>query len=99
MRQYLKQLTNGRGQHLYSENPGRLSGYRCYTDPDVPENQIMFGDFRQGYLIQGHCCLKILRQPSPKEPKVLFHVNHEMDGRVNNSEALKILEYTHGYEH
>lgn len=95
----LKRLKDGNGRFLYEDSlaagvPARLIGYPLHTDPDAPDNQLMYGDFKEGYIIQGRPFISILRDPFSQKPHCLFHATHKTGGQVNNGEALKILEYT-----
>lgn len=95
----LKRLKDRDGRFLYEDSlaagvPARLIGYPCHTDPDAPDKHLMFGDFREGYVIQGRPFISILRDPFGQKPHVLFHATHKTGGMVNNGEALKIMEYT-----
>ena len=99
----LKRLQDSEGRFLYQEgltalDPGTLLGYPVHTDPDAPEGELMFGNFEEGYLIQGRPFITILRDPFSQKPYVLFHAIHKIGGQVNNAQAIKILEFPHGNE-
>ena len=100
---HVKRLKDANGRFLFEDSlaagvPARLLGYPLHTDPDAPDSQIMFGDFREGYLIQMRPSIKILRDPFSQKPHVLFWATHKVSGEVNESEALKVLEFTHAPE-
>ncbi|RMH22112.1 MAG: phage major capsid protein [Gammaproteobacteria bacterium] len=94
----VRRLQDADGRFLYQDSlapgvPARLIGYPCYTDPDAPDRQLMFGDFREGYRIDAQPYFTILRDPFSQKPHVLFHATHKTGGKVENDEALKILEW------
>jgi HK97 family phage major capsid protein len=59
--------------------------------PDVAPNAIpiMFGDFRQGYLIVDRMGVRLLRDPYSAKPNVEFYTTKRVGGGVANPEALR----------
>jgi len=99
----VKRLKDRDGRFLFQDSlaagvPARLIGYPLHVDPDAPDGQLMFGDFREGYRIDARPWITVLRDPFSQKPHVLFHATMKTGGEVDNSEALKILEYTDAEE-
>lgn len=99
----LKRLKDGDGRFIFEHAvaagvPDRMLGYPLYVDPDAPDKQLMFGNFREGYNIDSRPFITILRDPFSQKPHVLFHATHKTGGEVKDEEALRILEWEHAEE-
>lgn len=96
---HVKRMKDSDGRFLFSDSlaagvPARLIGYPLHVDPDAPDGQLMFGDFREGYRIDARPWITILRDPFSQKPHVLFHATMMTGGEVANDVALKILDFT-----
>ena len=61
--------------------------------PDVAANAkpVMFGDFKQGYLIVDRIGVRVLRDNLTNKPYVSFYTTKRVGGGVSNPECLRAL--------
>ncbi|MBK1780567.1 phage major capsid protein [Advenella sp. WQ 585] len=96
-----RKLKDGSGTYLWQPSylagqPSTLAGFAVTEVPDMPDvaanaKPIMFGDFRQGYLIVDRVGVRVLRDPYTKKPYVLFYTTKRVGGGVVNPECLRAL--------
>jgi len=96
-----RKLKDGSGTYLWQPSylagqPSTLAGFAVTEVPDMPDvaagtKPIMFGDFRQGYLIVDRVGVRVLRDPYTKKPYVLFYTTKRVGGGVINPECLRAL--------
>lgn len=97
----VRKLKDGSGTYLWQPSylagqPSTLAGFPVTEVPDMPDvaagaKPIMFGDFRQGYLIVDRVGVRVLRDPYTKKPYVLFYTTKRVGGGVVNTECLRAL--------
>lgn len=98
----VRKLKDGQGNYLWQPSyiagqPATLAGFPVTEIPDMPDvaanaHPIMFGDFRQGYLIVDRIGVRVLRDPYTKKPYVLFYTTKRVGGGVINPEPLRALK-------
>lgn len=98
----IRKLKDGQGNYLWQPSyvagqPATLAGFAVTEVPDMPDvaanaNAIMFGDFKQGYLIVDRIGVRVLRDPYTKKPYVLFYTTKRVGGGVVNPECLRALK-------
>ncbi|NLZ12378.1 MAG: phage major capsid protein [Alcaligenaceae bacterium] len=96
-----RKLKDGSGTYLWQPSylagqPSTLAGFAVTEVPDMPDvaagaKPIMFGDFRQGYLIVDRVGVRVLRDPYTKKPYVLFYTTKRVGGGVVNPKCLRAL--------
>lgn len=96
-----RKLKDGQGNYLWQPSfvagqPSTLAGFAVTEVPDMPDvaagaKAVMFGDFRQGYLIVDRIGVRVLRDPYTKKPYVLFYTTKRVGGGVQNPECLRAL--------
>lgn len=96
-----RKLKDGSGTYLWQPSylagqPSTLAGFAVTEVPDMPDvaagaKPIMFGDFRQGYLIVDRVGVRVLRDPFTKKPYILFYSTKRVGGGVVNPECLRAL--------
>lgn len=82
---------------LIAGAPATLNGYGLVEMDEMPgvaaNAQVMlFGDFRQGYLIADRITIRTLRDPYSKKPFVLFYSTKRVGGMVRDKNAFSILK-------
>lgn len=98
----IRKLKDGQGNYLWQPSyvagqPATLAGFAVTEVPDMPDvaanaNAIMFGDFKQGYLIVDRIGVRVLRDPYTKKPYVLFYTTKRVGGGVVNPECLRAMK-------
>ena len=102
----VRKLKDGQNNYLWQPSyvagqPATLAGFPVTEMPDMPDvaanaTPIMFGDFRQGYLIVDRIGVRVLRDPYTKKPYVLFYTTKRVGGGVVNPEPLRALRVAAG---
>lgn len=102
----VRKLKDGQNNYLWQPSyvagqPATLAGFPVTEMPDMPDVAanaipIMFGDFRQGYLIVDRIGVRVLRDPYTKKPYVLFYTTKRVGGGVVNPEPLRALRVAAG---
>ncbi len=97
----VRKLKDGQGNYLWQPSyvagqPATVAGFPITEVPDMPDvaagaKAVMFGDFRQGYLIVDRIGIRVLRDPYTKKPYVLFYTTKRVGGAVVNPECLRAL--------
>lgn len=98
----LRKLKDGQGNYLWQPSfvagqPSTLAGYSV-TElagmPDVAANStpIMFGDFKQGYMILDRIGVRVLRDPYTNKPHISFYTTKRVGGGLLNPDCLKALK-------
>ena len=98
----VRKLKDGQGNYLWQPSyvagqPATLAGFAVTEVPDMPDvaanaNAVMFGDFKQGYLIVDRIGVRVLRDPYTKKPYVLFYTTKRVGGAVVNPECMRALK-------
>jgi len=96
----ISKLKDSNNQYLWQPGlqegePQRLLGHPVERMEDMPavaanSLSVMFGDFRQGYVIVDRMGLRVLRDPFSAKPFVLFYTTKRVGGDVANFEAFVI---------
>lgn len=97
----IRKLKDGQGNYLWQPSyvagqPATLAGFAVTEIPDMPDvaagaKAVMFGDFKQGYLIVDRIGVRVLRDPYTKKPYVLFYTTKRVGGGLVNPECLRAL--------
>lgn len=97
----IRKLKDGQGNYLWQPSyvagqPATLAGFAVTEVPDMPDvaagaKAVMFGDFKQGYLIVDRIGVRVLRDPYTKKPYVLFYTTKRVGGGLVNPECLRAL--------
>ena len=79
---------------LVAGQPASLLGYPCEEVAAMPNiaagaKPVLFGDFKQTYLIIDRKGIRVLRDPYTNKPYVMFYTTKRVGGGVNNPEAMK----------
>jgi HK97 family phage major capsid protein len=103
----LRQIVDSTGRLLWASDPGRLTdpasdlllGFKFAIDESVPDiasnsTPIMFGDFRQGYMVVDRIGIRVVRDPYTSKPYVLFYTTKRVGGAVIDYNAIKVLRYS-----
>lgn len=98
----IRKLKDGQGNYLWQPSfiagePSTLAGYPTVEVPGMPDiaansTPIMFGDFRQGYLIIDRIGIRVLRDPYTNKPFVSFYTTKRVGGGLLNPEPLRALK-------
>ncbi|MCD2164289.1 phage major capsid protein [Comamonas koreensis] len=98
----VRKLKDGQGNYIWQPSyvagqPATLAGFAVTEVPDMPDvaanaNAVMFGDFKQGYLIVDRIGVRVLRDPYTKKPYVLFYTTKRVGGAVVNPECMRSLK-------
>lgn len=97
----VRKIKDGDGTYLWQPSyqagqPSTLAGYAVSDVSDMPDvataaHSVLFGDFKQGYLIVDRTGVRVLRDPYTNKPYVHFYTTKRVGGAVVNPEALKAL--------
>lgn len=98
----VRKLKDGQGNYLWQPSyvagqPATLAGFPVTEVPDMPDvaanaNPVMFGDFKQGYLIVDRIGVRVLRDNLTNKPYVSFYTTKRVGGGVQNPECLRALK-------
>ncbi len=97
----IRKLKDGQGNYLWQPSyvagqPSTLCGFPVIEVPDMPDVAagslpILFGDFKQGYLIIDRIGVRVLRDPYTNKPYVSFYTTKRVGGGLLNPEPLRAL--------
>ncbi len=97
----VRKLKDGQGNYLWQPSyvagqPATLAGFPVTEVPDMPDvaanaKPVMFGDFKQGYLIVDRIGVRVLRDNLTNKPYVSFYTTKRVGGGVQNPECLRAL--------
>lgn len=97
----VRKLKDGQGNYLWqpsyvADQPATLAGFPVTEVPDMPDvaanaKPVMFGDFKQGYLIVDRIGVRVLRDNLTNKPYVSFYTTKRVGGGVQNPECLRAL--------
>lgn len=97
----VRKLKDGQGNYLWQPSfvagqPATLAGFPVVEVNDMPDvaaasTPIMFGDFKQGYLIIDRIGVRVLRDPYTNKPYVSFYTTKRVGGGLLNPEPLRAL--------
>jgi len=81
---------------LVAGQPAALLGYPCEEIAALPNvatgaKSVLFGDFKQAYLIIDRIGVRVLRDPFTNKPYIGFYTTKRVGGGVNNPEAMKAI--------
>ena len=95
-------LKDGNGNYLWQPSfqvgvPSTLAGYPISELPNMPaiaanSIPILFGDFRETYLIIDRTGTRVLRDPYTNKPYVHFYTTKRVGGGLKNPEPMKGLK-------
>ncbi|MGR2664281.1 phage major capsid protein [Chromobacterium haemolyticum] len=98
----IRKLKDGQGNYLWQPSyvagqPATLGGYAITEVPDMPDVAanslpILFGDFKQGYLILDRIGVRVLRDNLTNKPFVSFYTTKRVGGGLLNPEPLRALQ-------
>lgn len=74
-------------------DPDRFLGWPVEVDNDAPEGELLFGNFRDGYVIHLSPWISILRDPFGQKPNVLFFCTRKVNGNVADATCFKKLTW------
>jgi len=99
----IRKFKDSTGQYLWQPSlvlgePERVAGYPVTRAEDMPaladgSLSLMFGDFRQAYLVVDRTGIRVLRDPYTAKPYVLFYSTKRVGGGVVNFEAYKAMKF------
>lgn len=97
----VRRLKDGQGNYLWQPSfvagqPPTLAGYPVTEMPDMPNVEatttpILFGDFKQAYLIVDRIGIRVLRDPYTNKPYVMFYTTKRVGGGLLNPEPMRAL--------
>ena len=97
----IRKLKDGQGNYLWQPSyvagqPATIAGFPVTEVPDMPDvaaaaKAVMFGDFKQGYLIVDRIGVRVLRDNLTNKPYVSFYTTKRVGGGVQNPECLRAL--------
>ena len=97
----IRKLKDGQGNYLWQPSyvagqPSTLAGFPVIEVPDMPDvaaaaTPILFGDFKQGYLVLDRIGVRVLRDPDTNKPYVSFYTTKRVGGGLLNPEPLRAL--------
>lgn len=97
----VRKLKDGQGNYLWQPSyvagqPATLAGFPVTEVPGMPDvaanaKPVMFGDFKQGYLIVDRIGVRVLRDNLTNKPYVSFYTTKRVGGGVSNPECLRAL--------
>ncbi|MDR5800559.1 phage major capsid protein [Caballeronia sp. LZ001] len=98
----VRKLKDGQGNYLWQPSfvvgqPPTLAGYPVTEMPDMPDvavaaTPILFGDFKQSYLIIDRISTRLLRDPYTTKPYVMFYTTKRVGGGLLNPEPMRALK-------
>jgi HK97 family phage major capsid protein len=96
-----RKLKDGQGNYIWQPSyqagePAQLLGYGITEMASMPDiaaaaKPILFGDFKQGYLIVDRVGTRLLRDPFTNKPYVQFYTTKRVGGGVLDPLAIKAL--------
>lgn len=102
----VRKLKDGQGNYLWQPSfvagqPAMLAGYPVAEVPDMPDvvansTPILFGDFKQTYLIIDRIGVRVLRDPYTAKPYVLFYTTKRVGGGLLNPEPMRAMKIAAG---
>lgn len=97
----VRKLKDGQGNYLWQPSyvagqPATVAGFPVTEVPGMPDvaanaKPVMFGDFKQGYLIVDRIGVRVLRDNLTNKPYVSFYTTKRVGGGVQNPECLRAL--------
>ncbi|WP_321968781.1 phage major capsid protein [Paraburkholderia tropica] len=98
----IRKLKDGQGNYLWQPSyvagqPATLAGYPVTEVPDMPDvaansTPVLFGDFKQSYLIVDRMGVRVLRDPYTAKPYVLFYTTKRVGGGLLNPEPMRAMK-------
>lgn len=98
----LRKLKDGQGNYLWQPSlvagqPSTLLGYPVTELADMPDvdanaTPVLFGDFKQGYMVLDRIGIRVLRDPYTNKPYVNFYTTKRVGGGLLNPDCLKALK-------
>jgi len=98
----IRKLKDGQGNYLWQPSyvagqPATLAGYPITEVPDMPDiaansTPVLFGDFKQTYLIVDRIGVRVLRDPYTAKPYVLFYTTKRVGGGLLNPEPMRAMK-------
>lgn len=102
----IRKLKDGNGNYLWQPSyvagqPSTLLGFPVVEVPDMPDVALdavplLFGDFRQSYLIVDYIGVRVLRDPYTNKPYVMFYTTKRVGGGLLNPQPMRGLKITDG---
>lgn len=102
----IRKMRDANGQFLWQPGLGEdarptLLGYPVVLSEDMPalaagtaSKSIVFGNFKEAYVIVDRHDMRILRDPYSAKPHVEFYTTKRVGGDVVNLDALKIINFS-----
>lgn len=97
----IRKLKDGQNNYLWQPStqagqPATLNGYaitELAAMPDIAASAkpIVFGDFKQGYLVIDRVGIRVLRDPFSSKPFVSFYTTKRVGGGLLNPDVMKAL--------
>jgi HK97 family phage major capsid protein len=98
----VRKLKDGQGNYLWQPSfaagqPSTLAGYPSTEVPDMPDvaansTPILFGDWKQTYLVIDRIGVRVLRDPYTNKPYVSFYTTKRVGGGVVNPQPMRALK-------
>lgn len=98
----IRKLKDGEGNYLWQPSfvlgqPSTLAGYAVTEMPGMPDVAanalpVLFGDFKQGYMILDRVGVRVLRDPYTNKPNIGFYTTKRVGGGLLNPDCLKALK-------
>ncbi|VVD74547.1 phage major capsid protein [Pandoraea commovens] len=98
----VRKLKDGQGNYLWQPTyvagqPSTLAGYPLTEVPDMPDvaanaTPVLFGDFKQTYLIIDRIGVRVLRDQYTNKPYVLFYTTKRVGGGLLNPEPMRAMK-------
>lgn len=98
----VRKLKDAEGRFIWADaregQPATLCGFPVELDEEMPDIgadsfSIAFGDIEQAYIIVDRPGLRLMRDPYTAKPNVLFYAYRRVGGGLQNSEAVKLLQF------
>jgi HK97 family phage major capsid protein len=98
----VRKLKDAEGRFVWADaregQPAMLCGFPVDLDEEMPDIgadslSIAFGDIEQAYIIVDRPGLRLMRDPYTAKPNVLFYAYRRVGGALQNSEAVKLLQF------
>lgn len=98
----VRKLKDSEGRFVWADaregQPAMLCGFPVELDEEMPDIgtdslSIAFGDIEQAYIIVDRPGLRLMRDPYTAKPNVLFYAYRRVGGGLQNSEAVKLLQF------
>lgn len=98
----VRKLKDGQGNYLWQPSyvagqPATLAGFPASEVPNMPDVAansvpILFGDFKQTYIVYDRVGVRVLRDPFTAKPYVLFYTTKRVGGGVKNPEPMRAMK-------